>query len=117
MTLLYRVEGDPKSRLELFWSYKLFFSSSSTRINIINNIWLFIPLGTILFQLSQKRRVAIVAVLLSAGIELLQYVTGLGLAEFDDVFSNGLGGMMGMWFGYVMVPFLKAYPVKRSVTR
>ena len=24
------------------------------------------------------------------------------LGEIDDVISNGLGGMMGMWFGYVM---------------
>ena len=73
------------------------------RVEIINNIWLFLPLGTILFRLSQKRRVAIIAVLISVGIEVLQYATGLGLAEFDDVISNGLGGMMGMWFGYVTI--------------
>ena len=103
MTLLYRVEGDPRSRLELFWSYRQFFSSATMRVEIINNIWLFLPLGTILFRLSQKRRVAIIAVLISVGIEVLQYATGLGLAEFDDVISNGLGGMMGMWFGYVTI--------------
>ena len=102
MTLLYRAEGDSRSRLELFWSYRQFFSSPSMRVEIINNIWLFLPLGTILFSLAQKRRVALIAVLISVGIELLQYVTGLGLGEIDDVISNGLGGMMGMWFGYVM---------------
>ena len=103
MTLLYREEGDPRSRMELFWSYIQFFSSASMRVEIINNIWLFFPLGTILFRLSQKRRVVMVAVLISAGIELIQYVTGLGLAELDDVLSNGLGGMLGMWLGYVSI--------------
>ncbi len=48
-----------------------------------------------------------IAVLISAGIELIQYVTGLGLAELDDMLSNGLGGMLGMCLGYVMMPFLK----------
>ena len=102
MTLLYRGEGDSRSKLELFWSYRQFFSSSSMRVEIMNNIWLFLPLGTILFRLSHRRRVVIVALLLSAGIELLQYVTGLGLAEFDDVISNGLGGVLGTWLGYVV---------------
>ena len=104
MTLLYREDGDPRSRKELFWSYRQFFSSASMRVEIINNIWLFLPLGTILFRLSQKRRVVMIAVLISAGIELMQYVTGWGLAEFDDVLSNGLGGMLGTWLGFVTLP-------------
>jgi hypothetical protein len=28
-------------------------------------------------------------------IELIQYCAGIGLAEFDDVISNGLGALMG----------------------
>lgn len=105
MTLFYREEGDPRSKIELFWSYRQFFSSASLRLEIVNNIWLFLPLGTILFRLSRRRRVMVIAVLISVGIELLQFVTGLGLAEFDDVLSNGLGGMLGTWLGYVMLPF------------
>ncbi|MBR4607578.1 MAG: VanZ family protein [Lachnospiraceae bacterium] len=117
MTLLYRGEVIMKARLDLFWSYRDFFSSLSTRVDILNNIWLFWPLGTILFRLSQKRSVVIVAVLTSIGIELLQYVTGVGTTEIDDVISNGLGGMLGMWFGYMMMPFFEAFPFKRHVTR
>ena len=103
MTLLYREEVTQKVNLELFWSYKLFFSSFSMRQEIMNNIWLFFPLGTILFRLSQRRRVVVIAILISVEIELLQYVTGLGMLEFDDMFNNALGGLLGMWLGYVMM--------------
>ena len=29
-------------------------------------------------------------------IETTQYITGLGIAEFDDVFGNTLGGWIGV---------------------
>ena len=29
-------------------------------------------------------------------IEITQYITGLGIAEFDDVFGNTLGGWIGL---------------------
>ena len=39
--------------------------------------------------------------LLSVFVEILQYVTGTGLCEFDDVFNNSLGGLIG--FGLAML--------------
>ena len=33
-------------------------------------------------------------------IELPQYITGLGIAEFDDVFGNTLGGWIGVVVAY-----------------
>lgn len=104
MTLLYRNDGNVKPELELFWSYKKFFSSQVTRKEIINNIWLFLPLGTILCRLQPRWRAVLIAVAISVGIEFLQYVTGLGAAEVDDVLNNGLGAMLGTWFGYVTEP-------------
>ena len=93
MTLFNR-DGETRVELELFWSYKQFLSSPSLRLEILNNIWLFIPLGVILTKLVGWRGV-IVCIVLSVFIEVVQYFTGLGLAEFDDVISNGLGGVIG----------------------
>ena len=33
-------------------------------------------------------------------IEMTQYITGLGIAEFDDVFGNTLGGWIGVLAAY-----------------
>ncbi len=95
MTLMYRVEGEAKTELELFWSYKQFFTSPSLRLEILNNIWLFIPLGTILCRLQSSVWIVLIPVVLSVIIEAVQYFFGIGLAEFDDVISNGLGGLIG----------------------
>ncbi len=68
--------------------------SSTIRQDILNNIWLFVPLGAALYDPKHRLR-WVWAVLLSVGIEVLQYFFGIGLCELDDVFSNGLGAMIG----------------------
>ncbi len=99
MTLLYRAGGDPEGQFELFWSYKEFFSDRSMRIELFQNIWLFVPLGALLYYSIQKRWVLLMPLLFSIAIEAIQYFTGRGLFEFDDMISNGLGGCYGFWFG------------------
>lgn len=47
----------------------------------------------------RKKKVWIDALLLSIAIELIQYVTGLGIAELDDLFGNTLGGVIGVGVG------------------
>ena len=83
MTLWNR-DGETRAELELFWSYKQFLSSPSLRLEILNNIWLFIPLGAVLMKLIGWRGI-IACIVLSCVIEVVQFFTGLGLAEFDDV--------------------------------
>ena len=36
-------------------------------------------------------------------IETTQYITGLGIAEFDDVFGNTLGGWIGVVVAWMCV--------------
>ena len=96
MTLWAR-EGTTRANFELFWSYKQFFSSSTLRLEIMNNIWLFVPLGAILARLGAGWKSVAICALLSVCIETIQYFTGFGLAEFDDVISNTLGGAIGAW--------------------
>ena len=41
----------------------------------------------------------VIPLLFSIAIETIQYYTGRGLFEFDDMISNGFGGVLGFWFG------------------
>ena len=83
-------------RLDLFWSYRLFFISPVMRLQIFNNILLFVPLGAMLNRLWLRGYVVLIPVLLSLIIETLQLVLGRGLFETDDIISNSLGGLIGV---------------------
>ena len=96
MTLIGERAGVPGVRLDLFWSYRLFFISPVMRLQILNNIWLFVPLGAMLYRLWPRGYVALIPVLLSLVIETLQLVLGRGLFETDDIISNSLGGLIGV---------------------
>ena len=61
-----------------------------------NDIWLFIPLGTGLYRGIQKKWVLLIPFVMSVAIETAQYITGLGIAEFNDVFGNTMGGWIGV---------------------
>lgn len=58
-----------------------------------------IPLGIFLPLLFKSYRnalkVTMTGMLFSVIIEVTQYITGLGLCEFDDVFNNTLGALIG----------------------
>ena len=56
------------------------------------DIWLFVPLGTGLCKVYQKKWVLLIPFIMSVAIEMTQYITGLGIAELDDVFGNTVGG-------------------------
>ena len=45
----------------------------------------------------------LIPLLLSIAIETTQYITGLGIAEFDDVFGNTLGGWIGIVIAYMVM--------------
>lgn len=99
-TLMYRKVGEPE--IGILRSYQRFFTSADTRADILKNIWLFIPLGAILFRLYPKKTILLAAILLSVAIEVVQYIMGVGFSELDDVISNGLGSALGFgmaWLG------------------
>lgn len=106
MTLWDR-SGESRAKLELFWSYKQFFTSKLLRQEIVNNIWLFIPLGAMLCKLWPKVWILIVPLVFSIAVEAVQFVTGFGLCEIDDVISNSLGGVIGFVLGKGIVTGLR----------
>ena len=101
-TLMFRETGDNRANLVLFSYADTFLTDWKIRADVINNVWLFIPFGTGLYAIFRKKRVWIAALALSVAIELIQYFTGLGIAELDDLFGNTLGGVIGLWGGVAM---------------
>ena len=109
MTLLFRSPSGSRGVFEIFWSYRQFFSNWYYRLEIMQNIWLFIPLGAILYSISgkpsirpNKRWLMLLPLALSIVIEVIQYFTGVGVAEIDDIISNTLGGVIGFYLGYLI---------------
>ncbi len=58
--------------------------NQSVRVGVINNIWFFVPLGTGLYKLFQKKWVMLIPLALSIAIETTQYITGLWIAKLDE---------------------------------
>ena len=100
-TLMFRESGDARTNFVLFSYAGKFLKEQSVRVGVINNIWLFIPLGTGLYRWFQKRWVLLIPFVISMAIETTQYITGLGIAEFDDVFGNTMGGWIGILVAYI----------------
>ncbi len=87
--------------LHLFSSYKEAYHKMEMSLfrNIILNILLFAPLGFLLPIYSDKLKKIYKAVpiglLIAIIIELLQYITKLGIFEIDDIFNNTVGTLIG----------------------
>ena len=99
MTLLHRNNVIVYYNFELFWSYKQFFTDPELAWEILSNLFLFIPLGTILYRILPSKSILLVPVGISVMVEVIQFLTHTGLCEFDDVISNGIGGVLGYVIG------------------
>ena len=84
-----------------FWSYADLLSEWSIpmAVQILYNILVFIPWGFLLPEMTRVSRkirtVALSAFGLSFSIEVIQLVFKMGLFEFDDMFHNVLGAVIG----------------------
>lgn len=119
-TLMFRETGEAKTNFVLFSYAGKFLKEQSVRVGVINNIWLFIPLGTGLYRSFQKKWVLLIPFVMSVAIETTQYITGLGIAECDDVFGNTMGGWIGVLAAYTMMTWCKgkiSYHLQRRSTR
>ena len=94
MTMWHRENGVSRSEFTLFWSYRQIFTNPALGRDVINNIWLFVPLGAALYDPKHRLR-WLICIIFSICIETVQYFTGWGLSEIDDVISNGLGALIG----------------------
>ena len=105
-TLLNRTVGE-EYLIEFipFWSYYQIFTLQDTPLawQVLYNVLVFIPWGILLPEIFRVMRglrfVAASAAGVSFVIEVVQLVFKLGLFEFDDIFHNTLGAVIGfvMW--------------------
>lgn len=73
-------------------------SRSSVR-EMVENVIVFIPLG-LLFGVSGKtisfwRKLGIISAL-SLGVEIIQFIFGIGVTDITDLITNTLGGFIGL---------------------
>ena len=103
ITIFGRTAGERILILKPFASLTVARTQSEAYRELLMNIFLFFPLGlTLSNALPQRwgrwRRIGITVVtglLLSAGIEYIQYRFALGVAETDDMICNTLGAFLG----------------------
>ena len=66
---------------------------------IFINIFLFIPYGMYLRELSAKKSLTVAMVVLTSFLfELLQYILLIGISDITDIMMNTLGGIIGILF-------------------
>ena len=106
MTIAYRETGVHKGQFVLFSNLAMFFTSRSMRQDLLNNIWLFVPLGAILSGYGRHSWVWGAA--LSILIEASQYIFSIGLADLGDVICNCLGVLIGYGTAYACTGLLKS---------
>lgn len=64
---------------------------------IFINIFLFIPYGMYLRELTKKKSLTVGIIILTSFIfEVLQYILHIGISDITDVMMNTLGGMVGI---------------------
>lgn len=101
-TLLFRSYVNHSFDLVLFRTYSQFWESYSTRVEIIENIWLFIPYSVGVFYVCKSRKLTILALSVPFVIEIIQGFSHCGLFEIDDLLSNFSGELIGYWI-YMIV--------------
>ena len=100
LTLIDREFGEHRAMLVPFWEFANVIKGVERNFyigQILGNLTMLMPLG---FMMPMMRKVTVKHVLVAAlcfscFIELTQFVTGRGLMEFDDIFNNTAGAVMG----------------------
>lgn len=109
VTVFGRAEAEKiKYNFMPFWSYIATMRGEGVNLMRVNylNVAIFVPMGVLLWCAMRKRewwKMLLLLVSLSVSIEVLQLVLKRGFCEFDDVFHNALGGMMGYYFCALVV--------------
>lgn len=99
ITILGRANVPEKSvELRFLWEYKLLLSGKTEWLEqIMGNIFLFIPFGVLYaeWKFQGYKRTVFVGCIASLVIEVIQVIFNVGLFEFDDIFNNSLGVLLG----------------------
>lgn len=102
--------GFSDTNLHLFRAWREAWNGCSVQnwLNVLLNVALFVPLGLLLPPLSARLQKWYLTPALGLGcsllIESLQYLTGRGLFDVDDLFANTLGCALGYCVVMALLP-------------
>ena len=106
------VSGQPP-QLEFFWSYREWLAGDALLgREIALNIALFVPIGfllstclggTTLYGLRRGFSAVVLSALFSLVVEMGQLMTLRGLFEWDDLISNTVGALIGVWMSRLIL--------------
>ena len=111
-TIIFRGEAERGHNFVPFWSYLEIYHGDDLYLlpQNIMNVLVFVPLGLLLgaaFRSMNWWKAGVIGCAVSVLIEILQYVFKRGFSEFDDVFHNVLGCMIGYAISVVVAKYLK----------
>lgn len=114
VTLISRVPSiRPRYNLKLFWSVEAALAGRKYLAGeILANTLMFVPAGAVLAWLLRKRKLwfpMLAGMLLSMSIEVVQLFSKRGYFEFDDIFFNTLGCVIGV---FAILPVRKYCRIK-----
>ena len=104
-----------------FWSYyeAIVERDAALALQMLGNVVIFIPFGVIVSaiwkSMSNIRRIILAATSVSLSLELVQLIFKLGLFEFDDIFHNTLGAVIGYGL-FILFHFIYFSIVHRTAT-
>lgn len=93
-----RINAQPLVELIKLWDYGYFWSFT---YNVVGNIVWFIPLGYLLPCVKKNWsfvHILCMGMMVSASIEMLQYICRTGITDIDDLIFNTLGTLIGYLF-------------------
>ena len=121
LTVLFRPDQDVRTIDQIpFWSYRTVRGGEHELLltQMIMNVLAFIPVGLLLgcaFDRMKWWKVALIGGGFSVLIETLQFMLKRGFAEFDDVFHNVLGCLIGYGVYVGMTYLIKNVTKRRAV--
>lgn len=98
ITMLGRHMGICNSWSNVFSTYQsLINCNENANYEILFNIMLYLPLGSILSYHNNMKRVLYICLLISLVIEIAQALCGIGYFELADLVDNTIGGLIGIF--------------------
>lgn len=101
--------------IKRFYRYRKLLGMKTFLINIVGNVFCFVPFGFILPVISRRGKhwynTFLLSFLFSLGIETVQLIFKVGSFDVDDLFLNTLGGIIGY---LLMVLFAEMEKLKRG---
>lgn len=92
--------------------------SHSTVREMIENVIVFIPLGLLFgingVSMSFWRKLSIVSAI-SLGVEIIQFILGIGITDITDLITNTLGGFIGLGLYTLGTKYINSEVLNRCI--